>query len=238
MTCPHCSAEVPDHALYCPRCGNSVLVDAASGAAAAPSPEVQHPASSLGPLWSSPGEVPAASAEGAPEAPGVPPPFAPPAAAVPAAIPAGVALAGAPAVRCAGFWRRFFAYILDFLVASAIYDVLTILGLAKEVPAGGSMSDAPALLKFYAIFIPLRWLYYAISEASPMQATLGKRALELAVRSTSGGRLSFLHASGRFFASSLSLMTFFIGYVMAGFTEKKQALHDMVSGCVVVRRNP
>jgi uncharacterized RDD family membrane protein YckC len=50
-------------------------------------------------------------------------------------------------------------------------------------------------------------------------------------------RLSFLHATGRFFAKIITgLIPLGIGYIMAGFTERKQALHDMIAGTLVVRR--
>ena len=52
-----------------------------------------------------------------------------------------------------------------------------------------------------------------------------------------GQRLSFLHATGRFFAKIITgLIPLGIGYIMAGFTERKQALHDMIAGTLVVRR--
>ena len=54
-------------------------------------------------------------------------------------------------------------------------------------------------------------------------------------RSSATARLSFGHATGRFFAKMISGFTFGIGYVMAGFTERKQALHDMIAGTLVLR---
>jgi uncharacterized RDD family membrane protein YckC len=51
-----------------------------------------------------------------------------------------------------------------------------------------------------------------------------------------GHRLSFARASGRFFGKILSSMTLLIGFLMAGFTARKQALHDMLAGCLVIRR--
>jgi uncharacterized RDD family membrane protein YckC len=60
--------------------------------------------------------------------------------------------------------------------------------------------------------------------------------LNMAVTDLNGNRISFGRASGRFFAKMISgLIPFGIGYIMAGFTEKKQALHDMVASCLVLR---
>ena len=81
------------------------------------------------------------------------------------------------------------------------------------------------------------WLYYASMESSTHQATLGKMALGLYVTDLNRQRLSFGRASGRFFAKLVSgLIPFAIGYIMAGFTARKQALHDMIASCLVLRK--
>jgi uncharacterized RDD family membrane protein YckC len=80
------------------------------------------------------------------------------------------------------------------------------------------------------------WLYEALMESSAKQATLGKMLLGLMVTDEAGNRISFARASGRHFAKYISSFTLFIGYIMAGFTAKKQALHDMIAGTLVVRK--
>jgi uncharacterized RDD family membrane protein YckC len=77
------------------------------------------------------------------------------------------------------------------------------------------------------------WLYYAFQEAGRYQATIGKRAMGLIVTDLEGYQISFGRATGRYFAKCLSSMTLGIGYIMAGFTQKKQALHDMVASTIV-----
>jgi len=79
-------------------------------------------------------------------------------------------------------------------------------------------------------------LYFALMESSPWQATLGKKVVGLYVTDIEGRRLSTGRAIGRTFAKLLSSMTAGIGYLLCGFTEKKQALHDMVAKCLVLRR--
>ncbi|MGH7836569.1 MAG: RDD family protein, partial [Candidatus Binataceae bacterium] len=82
------------------------------------------------------------------------------------------------------------------------------------------------------------WLYYAWMESSASQGTLGKLALGLYVTDMQGRRISFGRASGRFFAKIITgLIPFFLGYILAGITEKKQALHDMIASCLVLRKN-
>jgi uncharacterized RDD family membrane protein YckC len=90
---------------------------------------------------------------------------------------------------------------------------------------------------FVAVGVLLQWLYYAYLESGEKQATWGKQALGLYVTDCAANRISFGRASGRFFAKIISgLIPLGIGYIMAGFTERKQALHDMIAGCLVLRR--
>jgi uncharacterized RDD family membrane protein YckC len=72
-------------------------------------------------------------------------------------------------------------------------------------------------------------------ESSSRQATVGKMTLGLKVTDLAGRRISFARASGRYFAKYVSSMTLLIGYIMAGFTERKQALHDIIAGTLVIR---
>jgi uncharacterized RDD family membrane protein YckC len=52
-----------------------------------------------------------------------------------------------------------------------------------------------------------------------------------------GGKISFARASGRHLAKIITgLIPFGVGYILAGITEKKQALHDMLAGCLVMRK--
>jgi uncharacterized RDD family membrane protein YckC len=81
-----------------------------------------------------------------------------------------------------------------------------------------------------------QWLYFALLESSSWQGTLGKKALGLIVTDMMGRRISFARATGRHFAKIISGMILLIGYLMAGFTERKQALHDMIAGCLVFRK--
>jgi len=87
------------------------------------------------------------------------------------------------------------------------------------------------------LLIVLQWLYFAAMESSDRQGTFGKAAMSLQVTDLGGRRLTFGHATGRFFAKMISgLIPLGIGYIMAGFTEKKQALHDMIAGSLVLRK--
>ena len=87
------------------------------------------------------------------------------------------------------------------------------------------------------ITVVVTWLYFAYLESSDRQATLGKMALGLFVTDLQGQRITFARATGRFFAKFITgLIPFFIGYIMAAFTEKRQALHDIIAGCLVLKK--
>jgi uncharacterized RDD family membrane protein YckC len=72
-------------------------------------------------------------------------------------------------------------------------------------------------------------------ESSSMQATLGKMALGLKVTDLNGKQISFGKATGRYFAKIISAIILLIGFIMVAFTEKKQGLHDMIAGTLVVK---
>ena len=86
-----------------------------------------------------------------------------------------------------------------------------------------------------SLFFFAGWIYEAAMENSSKQATLGKMALGLKVTDLEGRRISFARATGRHFAKIISKMILLIGYIMAGFTQRKQALHDMIAGTLVQR---
>ena len=86
------------------------------------------------------------------------------------------------------------------------------------------------------ITLLIAWLYYALLESSSSRASLGKMALGIVVVDLEGNRLSFARASGRIWGKWVSTLIILIGYIMAAFTERKQALHDIMAGCLVVRK--
>jgi uncharacterized RDD family membrane protein YckC len=103
-------------------------------------------------------------------------------------------------------------------------------------PASASIQDLiqPKPVLIY-VFIGLEFLYHTLFEASIWMATPGKRILRLYVTDLNGQRLTWGRAFLRNITRQISGFLF-IGYVMAGFTEKKQALHDLIAGCLVVRK--
>jgi uncharacterized RDD family membrane protein YckC len=84
------------------------------------------------------------------------------------------------------------------------------------------------------VLVAGNWLYHTMMESSRHQATIGKMALGIKVTDLNGNRISFARANGRFFGKLLSGAIMNIGYLMAAFTVQKQALHDILAGCLVV----
>jgi uncharacterized RDD family membrane protein YckC len=82
----------------------------------------------------------------------------------------------------------------------------------------------------------ISWLYFASQESSGWMGTLGKRAMGLAVQGVDGRQLGFGRASLRWAGRYLSALAFGLGYALALFNEKRQTLHDLLAGTVVVTR--
>jgi uncharacterized RDD family membrane protein YckC len=158
-----------------------------------------------------------------------------------------ITVPNASVVRYAGFWRRFVAYLIDQIIVGIAAFVVLIPGLAllgvgigagimedSESAVGLVLAAIAAYMAAIALILVGQWLYYALMESSSRQATVGKLALGLAVTNLSGGRISFGRATGRYFGKIISGMIMMLGYIMAGFTERKQALHDIMASCLVV----
>lgn len=145
-----------------------------------------------------------------------------------------------------GFFRRAIAFILDTLLIS-IPTALVFMPLLGVQLTGASSPDQLSELQQGFVFLTFlswqffsilaSWLYFAILESSSAQATLGKRILGIKVVGKEGQRISFARATGRFFSKSLSYAIFWIGFIMAGFTNRKRALHDMIAETYVVKKS-
>lgn len=227
MFCSKCGSQVADNAAFCPTCGQRTGEDAAPrGIPLAPGGFTPQPASS--PSASIPPTAPA-------------PPYPPASTAM--YPPVGVA----QPLAYAGFWLRFVAWIIDSIILWIVSSFITLPILASSGMRDMLMNHPPqtpeellalfgTLWKITVLSIVIKWLYYALLESSAWQATIGKLTLGLKVTDMAGHRVSFARATGRFFGKIISAFILMIGYIMAGFTEKKQALHDMMAGCLVMRK--
>jgi uncharacterized RDD family membrane protein YckC len=215
MYCSKCGANVADGIAFCSACGQP-MVGFSVGQAA--------------------GAIPATPAGTV---------YAPPAQA------AWQAPAARQAVAYAGFWLRFVAAFIDGLVLwiplLPIF-LLVFLGSFRNLSSVRDPVEIRAILGPKIVFILLvcavgSWLYWGLMESSAWQATLGKKALGLLVTDLEGNRITFGRASGRFGAGRLVSafpylggLYFFIDCLCVAFTAKKQAIHDMAAGTLVMRK--
>jgi uncharacterized RDD family membrane protein YckC len=132
----------------------------------------------------------------------------------------------------AGFWKRLAAAMIDglSLMIGGLF-VGFFFGFFYTLSGGPPQGLDPI---GNVIGIMLGWLYFAIMESSSKQGTLGKLALGIKVTDLSGNALSFGKATGRHFAKIVSTIPLLTGYLFAAFTPKKQGLHDLIAGCLVV----
>lgn len=218
MHCSSCGAKVAEGTAFCGACGRPII------------------------------GYSVAAASGAPVAPAVP---VVPVAGIPVAAPYAVAAAPGT-VTYSGFWLRVPAAIIDGFVIGIPLGILFFATIASMLPALAQMGRVanPMLLigvllprLFFAliVYVVVSWLYWAGMESSSWQATLGKKALGVYVTDLNGNRATFGKTSGRFFAGRgigyFVGIYFLISCILAGFTEKKQALHDIIAGTLVMRRS-
>lgn len=132
--------------------------------------------------------------------------------------------------------KRFLAFFIDGVI---VYILNILVGIAIGLAIGGAAGEegaGTAAGLAGAAGLIINWLYSAFQESSPKQATIGKQAMGLVVTDMNGERVSFAKATIRHFAKILSALILLIGYIMAFFTEKKQGLHDMIAGTLVLQK--
>jgi uncharacterized RDD family membrane protein YckC len=152
----------------------------------------------------------------------------------------------------AGFWWRYLAYLLDFFILSVGGGLLRI----GTQDSTNTMGQMPVTGMTYHYHIASPWtiflaigvvllvlgiisfilaIYFVLFECSRFRATPGKLVCGLIVVDLEGNRISFWRATARHFAKLLSILTLAIGFMMAGWTHRNQALHDKVAGCLVLK---
>ena len=143
-----------------------------------------------------------------------------------------------------GFWIRFVAYMIDGLVMLVPTAIVVGIFAAFVILTNESMDHdglpaqlVVALVLLVAALIVVNWLYEALMTSSPRGATLGKRALGLRIVRFDDTQLSFGRATARHFAKFMvtPMVPLAIGYIMAAFTNRKRALHDILADTLVIK---
>lgn len=153
----------------------------------------------------------------------------------------------------AGFGQRLVAFIIDVIIIGVAQSFIIVpllaavgLGFASNAEnmdftnpeeTAGMIAGIMALIGGYWILaMCIQILYFTFMESSKNQATVGKMAMGIIVTDLNGGKLDFSKALVRNLCKIISNFTMLIGYIMAAFTEKKQALHDMIAITLVVKK--
>jgi uncharacterized RDD family membrane protein YckC len=138
-----------------------------------------------------------------------------------------------------GFWLRFIASLIDSVILTGIYYAIAIsytLAQKGNVSAMNPLLMLKEVIWWQIISFLITFLYFTIMESGGSMGTFGKMVMGLMVTDEKEQPISFPRAMARYFSKYISDLTLFIGYIMIGFTKKKQGLHDMIAGTLVVRR--
>ena len=134
-----------------------------------------------------------------------------------------------------GFWARFAAFLIDGAVVAVGVTVITVIVMLFFLFGGGR--NVLALWVFIIAFaIALTWIYRAALESSTLQGTIGKRVMGLMIVDRRGGRVSMIRATWRFLVQWLSTVLLLLGYLVALTNRRRQTLHDLAAGTLVIRR--
>lgn len=229
MTCERCGKHASEGDRFCPECGSALAAPPHAEPFGAPEGVIAQTEASL--------ELAAVPVHGAdvppPPLPGAPPHAAP----VPAvAFEATAPPAPAP-LPFAGFWRRFVALVLDATLLFFPQAILRVLMGLPVLSYDDEWGDKTALTA--ELFgVALTVLYCATLEASGGQGSLGQQMMGLAVTDTRGRRIGFGRALARQFGKVLSTLLCGAGYLLQLWNGKRQTLHDMMSGSLVLHRAP
>ena len=118
----------------------------------------------------------------------------------------------------AGFWVRFIAYLIDFIILTVISVILAFI---------------PIIGWIISIFLP--WLYFAILQSSSKQATIGMRVLDIKIVDETHKKIGFWRATGNYFVLGISIFILFVGVIMIAFTKRKQGLHNIISRTLLLK---
>lgn len=145
----------------------------------------------------------------------------------------------------AGFWRRLLALMLDltFLLTGGLVFLGMIFGsISLILFIGDSSVHISTLWPFIGGFgiilmAVTHWFYFTLMESSSRQATFGKQILKIIVTDLNERRITLGKANLRYFSKIISTMLFFAGFIIAGYTSRRQALHDKIAGTLVLNKD-
>ncbi len=135
------------------------------------------------------------------------------------------AMAATTTAAKAGFWIRFFAYLIDAIIVGIVGGILG--AFIDPDPASPGRSSVNLLLG-------LAYFVYFWSAQGTGQ-TLGMRVLNLKVVRTDGSALSYTQAFIRYIGLIIASIPLLIGLIWAAFDANKQGWHDKIADTYVVK---
>ncbi|MEO7100768.1 MAG: RDD family protein [Luteolibacter sp.] len=144
--------------------------------------------------------------------------------------------------RPANNFKRTVAYLIDvvpiqmalYVISMSVFDVSPMADPIASTYDRTASLMANSMIGFGTLGI---WLLYCIvAELSPMRGTFGKKAMGIAVRSTTGSRMTLGQVLGRNAAKILSALPCYLGFFVAFFTHGNRAWHDSLSKTAVTDR--
>ena len=130
--------------------------------------------------------------------------------------------------------RRTIGGLIDMAIVFILSMLPTYLLLTVSAPPEGLTNEQYAKYLGFSFGLIISVAYEALLQSSRHQATLGQRFMKVIVTDLSGNRISLQKALGRTLMSCISSIIFKLGYVLQPFTSRKQTLHDMVAGTIVL----
>ena len=208
MRCLRCGCLNAENDKLCLRCGASLEVQAA---ASGPPPGIDM---TFDALKRDPAEIETASASRG------------------AIAPAGPSAQ----VHYGGFWRRFWAYMLDGIVLGFVMMLVTgtAIGIIQYISPDIDDPVKALLIPQLVANVIVQAFYFIYFHAVTGQ-TVGKLALGLKVVTRDGNTIGFARATVRYFGSFINLLCAGLGFAWIAFDRRKQGWHDKMAGSFVVR---
>ena len=145
-----------------------------------------------------------------------------------------------PPAGFAPFWKRAVAAVVDFILWTVAYYIIGVVALMAAIIIGGlpysTLGILGSAIGFLTSAIVVGWLYNALLESSPWQATLGKMLMDIRVCDRDGEAIGFKRATGRYFAKFVSTLLLGLGFILPLFRPERQALHDRMARTLVINR--
>jgi uncharacterized RDD family membrane protein YckC len=134
--------------------------------------------------------------------------------------------------RLVAFWIDCFILLIPIFIINALFGVYS---TEPTYPADATVETEMNITFLIVLDMMIYVVYSVLFECSPIQATLGKQLMHIEVCDLHNNRISYEQALIRNTLKYVSIAFLGLGFLILPFSTRKQALHDMISGCLVVK---